>query len=256
MAFPNAYSLPIAVHVARKTKTTRSKPASSARRFSPLRSVKRWFVVGILGIAVLLAVWVVSYKVINPPTTAYILSEKRYLGEIDRQWVDVDLIAPVMLRSVVAAEDANFCLHTGFDLDAIKTAIEAGANRGASTITQQVVKNAFLWHGRNWGRKVLEALLTPVVELTWSKRRILEVYLNIAEFDEGIFGVHAAAWHYFGIGPESLSAQQAASLAMVLPAPKARSASNPSASQRQRIALILDGAQLIAKDGRATCFED
>lgn len=210
----------------------------------------------ILGLVALLLIWVVSYRVINPPTTAYILSEKRYLGEIDRQWVDADAISPVMLRSVVAAEDANFCLHTGFDLDAIKTAIDSGANRGASTITQQVVKNAFLWHGRNWGRKALEALLTPVVELTWSKRRILEVYLNIVEFDEGVFGVHAAAWHYFGTGPESLSAQQAASLAMVLPAPKLRSAANPTSAQRTRIAAIQDGAQLIARDGRAACFED
>lgn len=242
--------------VARKTKTSRSKPAPAARRLSPVRFVRRWLIRTFLGVSVLLVVWVVSYKVLNPPTTAYIQSEKSYLGEIDRQWVDADLVAPVMLRSVVAAEDANFCLHTGFDLDAIKTAIDSGANRGASTITQQVVKNAFLWHGRNWGRKALEALLTPLVELTWSKRRILEVYVNIAEFDEGVFGVHAAAWHYFGIGPESLSAQQAASLAMVLPAPKARSASNPTSSQQRRIALIQDGAQLIAKDGRAACFED
>jgi monofunctional glycosyltransferase len=244
------------VRVARKTKTSRSKPVPAARRVSPLRFLRRWLIRAILGVAVLFVVWVLSYKVINPPTTAYMLSEKSYLGEIDRQWVDADLVAPVMLRSVVAAEDANFCLHTGFDLDAIKTAIDAGANRGASTITQQVVKNAFLWHGRNWGRKALEALLTPLVELTWSKHRILEVYLNIAEFDEGVFGVHAAAWHYFGIGPESLSAQQAASLAMVLPAPKLRSASAPTSAQRQRIALIQDGAQLIAKDGRANCFED
>ena len=239
--------------MARKTKTSRSKPAPAARRLSPLRFLRRWLIRAILGAATLLVVWVVAYKVINPPTTAYILSERSYLGEIDRQWVDADLVAQVMLRSVVAAEDANFCLHTGFDLDAIKTAIDSGANRGASTITQQVVKNAFLWHGRNWGRKALEALLTPLVELTWSKRRILEVYLNIAEFDEG---VHAAAWHYFGIGPESLSAQQAARLAMVLPAPKARSAANPTSSQQRRIALIQDGAQLIAKDGRAACFED
>jgi monofunctional biosynthetic peptidoglycan transglycosylase len=160
------------------------------------------------------------------------------------------------LRALVAAEDANFCRHMGFDIEAIRTAIDAGANRGASTITQQVVKNAFLWHGRNWGRKALEALLTPIVELTWPKRRILEVYMNIAEFDEGVFGVDAAARTYFGIGAESLNANQAARLAMVLPNPKARSASAPTAAQRQRIAVIQDGAELIAKDGRAACFED
>ena len=204
----------------------------------------------------LLLLWVVSYRVINPLTTLYIQSEKGYLGEIERTWVNADDIAPVMLRSVVAAEDANFCLHMGFDLDAIKTAIDSGANRGASTISQQVVKNAFLWHGRSWSRKMLEAMLTPVVELTWPKRRILEVYLNIAEFDEGVFGVHAASYRYFNIGPESLTAEQAARLAMVLPAPKTRSASAPTAAQGRRIAVIKDGAQLISTDGRATCFED
>jgi monofunctional biosynthetic peptidoglycan transglycosylase len=221
-----------------------------------LRTLRRWLLRGLLGFILLMLLWVLSYRVINPPTTIYIQSEKRYLGEVERKWVDADDVTPVMLRAVVAAEDANFCLHMGFDLEAIKTAIDSGANRGASTITQQVVKNAFLWHGRSWGRKALEALITPVVELTWPKRRILEVYLNIAEFDEGVFGIHAASWHYFGIGPESLSSAQAARLAMVLPAPKSRSAEAPTRAQRQRIAVIEDGAQLIANDGRAACFED
>jgi monofunctional biosynthetic peptidoglycan transglycosylase len=221
-----------------------------------LRLLRRGLVRALLGLVVLVLLWVVSYRVINPPTTFYILSEKRYLGEIERQWVNADEVPPVLLRSLVAAEDANFCLHMGFDIEAIRTAIDSGANRGASTITQQVVKNAFLWHGRNWGRKALEALLTPVVELTWPKRRILEVYMNIAEFDEGVFGVDAAARAYFGIGAESLSANQAARLAMVLPNPKARSAAAPTAAQRRRIAVIQDGAELIAKDGRAGCFED
>ena len=211
---------------------------------------------GLLGIVALLLLWIVSYRFINPPTTLYILSERSYLGEIERTWIDADDVPPVLLRALVAAEDANFCLHMGFDVQAIRTAIDAGAKRGASTITQQVVKNAFLWHGRNWGRKALEALLTPVVELTWPKRRILEVYMNIAEFDEGVFGVDAAARTYFGIGAESLSANQAARLAMVLPNPKARSAAAPTAAQRRRIAVIQDGAELIAKDGRAACFED
>ena len=221
-----------------------------------MRSIRRVLVRVILVSTALLLLWVVSYRVINPLTTLYIQSEKGYLGEIERTWVNADDIAPVMLRSVVAAEDANFCLHMGFDLDAIKTAIDSGANRGASTISQQVVKNAFLWHGRSWSRKMLEAMLTPVVELTWPKRRILEVYLNIAEFDEGVFGVHAASYRYFNIGPESLTAEQAARLAMVLPAPKTRSASAPTAAQGRRIAVIKDGAQLISTDGRATCFED
>ena len=242
--------------MARKKTTSRTKKSPSLWRVDPLRALRRGLLRGILVAFALILLWVVSYRVINPLTTLYMQSEKRYLGEIEREWVDADDIAPVMLRSVVAAEDANFCLHMGFDLDAIKTAIDSGATRGASTISQQVVKNAFLWHGRSWSRKMLEALLTPVVELTWPKRRILEVYLNIAEFDEGVFGVHAASYQYFNTGPESLTADQAARLAMVLPAPKARSAAVPTAAQRRRIAVIQDGAQLIANDGRASCFED
>ena len=104
----------------------------------------------------------------------------------------------MMARSVVAAEDANYCLHWGFDMGAIREALEDGAARGASTISQQTVKNTFLWQGRSWFRKALEALLTPVVELVWTKRRLLEVYLNVIEFDEGVFGVEAAAQSYFG----------------------------------------------------------
>jgi monofunctional biosynthetic peptidoglycan transglycosylase len=113
----------------------------------------------------------------------------------------------VMGRSAVAAEDANFCNHWGFDMAAIREAIDEGSNRGASTISQQVVKNVFLWHGRSWVRKAMEAVLTPVVELVWSKQRILEVYLNVAEFGEGVFGVQAAAQHYFGVDAKDLTAR-------------------------------------------------
>ena len=168
----------------------------------------------------------------------------------------IDSIAPVMARSVVAAEDANFCLHWGFDMAAIREALEDGAGRGASTLSQQTVKNVFLWHGRSWPRKALEALMTPVVELIWSKRRIVEVYLNVAEFDTGVFGVEAAARHYFGVSAADLSPVQAARLAAILPDPKNRSASQPSAFVRQRAAAILDGAETIRQDGRAACFED
>jgi monofunctional biosynthetic peptidoglycan transglycosylase len=136
-------------------------------------------------------------------------------------------------------------------MGAIRLALEEGANRGASTISQQVVKNVFLWHGRSWLRKALEAVLTPVMEATWSKQRILEVYLNVAELDEGVFGVGAAGPWYFGTDAGDLSAAQAARLAAVLPAPKVRSAREPSRRSR----AIADGAALIRADGRAACFE-
>ncbi len=199
---------------------------------------------------------VVAWGTVNPPTNLYMMSEKRRLGSIDHYWVPMEEITPVMARSAVAAEDANYCLHWGFDVAAIKDAIEDGGTRGASTITQQVVKNVFLWHGRSWIRKAMEAVLTPVVEVLWSKRRILEVYLNVAEFDEGVFGIEAASRHYFGVGPEELSATQAARLAAILPAPKSRSASKPSSFVKRRAAQIRDGAATIRADGRARCFED
>jgi len=199
---------------------------------------------------------VLIYAVLNPPTTPYMLSEGRRLGaSVDYQWVSIDDIAPVMARSVVAAEDANYCNHWGFDMNAIRDALEDGSGRGASTISQQVVKNAYLWHGRSWARKALEAVITPAVELVWSKRRILEVYLNVAEFGEGVFGVEAASRTYFRVGPENLTAAQAARLAAVLPNPKDRSPENPSSFVRKRASSIADGAATILADGRAACFD-
>ena len=204
--------------------------------------------------ATLLGVWVTAYAVIDPPTTPYMMSESRRLGGVDHDWTPMEDIAPVMARSAVAAEDANYCLHWGFDVSAIRAAIEAGSTRGASTISQQVVKNAFLWQGRSWPRKALEAALTPAVEAIWSKRRILEVYLNVAEFDEGVFGVGAAARHYFGTTAAALTPRQAARLAAVLPDPKGRSARDPSAAVLRRAASVADGAATIRADGRAACF--
>ena len=216
----------------------------------------RWGGRLVLGIAAAYLALVVLYAFVNPPTTLTILSESRRLGGVDRQWAALEEIAPVMARSVVAAEDANFCRHWGFDMRAIRLALDEGGSRGASTLTQQVVKNVFLWQGRSWLRKAMEAALTPVVEALWSKRRIVEVYLNVAEFDEGVFGVKAASQHYFGITPDRLSADQAARLAAVLPDPKGRSASRPAQFVQRRAISIRDGAATILLDGRAACFSD
>jgi len=196
-----------------------------------------------------------ALTVVNPPTTPYMFSESQRVGGINQIWVAMEDIAPVMARSAVAAEDADFCLHWGLDLGAIQAALEDGSNRGGSTISQQVVKNVYLWQARSWLRKSLEAVLTPLVEAIWTKERILEVYLNIAEFDEGVFGIEAAAVHYFGVKARDLSPVQAARLAAVLPSPKRRSASEPTAALRNRAASILDGAATIRIDGRAGCFE-
>lgn len=198
---------------------------------------------------------VLAGRFVAPWTTPYMIMESRAQGGVAYDWVPLTEIAPVMARSAVAAEDANFCTHWGFDISAIRDAIEDGGTRGASTISQQTVKNLYLWHGRNYTRKAVEALMTPVLEALWPKARIIEVYLNIAEFDTGVFGVQAAAQHYFGVDARDLDSRQAARLAAVLPNPKERSASRPSAFVQRRAASIADGAATIRKDGRAACFE-
>ncbi|MEO3414526.1 monofunctional biosynthetic peptidoglycan transglycosylase [Roseovarius sp. CAU 1744] len=235
---------------------TKGRSAKSVRRFRPLAWVRRWvlrFVAISVGVVLLV---VAVHGTVEPPRTFYMGQEERRLGRIDHIWVPLADVAPVMARALVAAEDANFCGHWGFDMTAIRTAIEEGYGRGASTLSQQTVKNVYLWHGRSWLRKALEAVITPLVELVWTKRRIIEVYLNVAEFDEGIFGIEAAANHYFGVPPDRLSAVQAARLAAVLPDPKGRSASKPGPDLRRRAARIQDGAATIRRDGRSACFED
>jgi monofunctional biosynthetic peptidoglycan transglycosylase len=233
---------------------SKAKSEAKAPRLT-LRGLRRWVVRGILGLVGFVVFMVLLYAVVNPPTTPYMLAEARRQGGIEHEWVPMERIAPVMARSAVAAEDANYCLHWGFDMAAIRQVIDEGGGRGASTLTQQTVKNVYLWHGRNWLRKALEAGLTPLVELVWSKRRILEVYLNVAEFDTGVFGVEAAAQHHFGVSAADLTPTQAARLAAVLPDPKGRSASDPSRFVRNRAASIADGAETIRVDGRAACFE-
>jgi monofunctional biosynthetic peptidoglycan transglycosylase len=218
------------------------------------RLALRWVARGLAGIAVFLLFLVILFSFVNPPMNVTQLREAARLGGLERAWVPMEAIAPVMARSAVAAEDANFCTHWGFDMGAIRAAIDAGGNRGASTISQQTVKNVFLWQDRSWLRKAMEAVLTPVVELFWSKERILEVYLNVAEFGEGIFGVQAAARHWFGVDAADLTPLQAARLAAILPNPKARDPANPSSFVRQRTRAIMAGAETIVADGRAGCF--
>jgi len=238
----------------RRKKTAKGRRRTTAE--GPWRRLRRWLWHAALAVVALFALSLLAYRFVSPPVTIYMAQEARRLGEVAHAPVPMARIAPVMARAAVAAEDANFCLHWGFDMGAIRDAIAEGAGRGASTISQQVVKNVWLWHGRSWPRKALEAAITPLMEAAWPKRRVLEVYLNIAEFDEGVFGVEAAARHYFGVAAADLSAVQAARLAAVLPDPKGRSAARPSDRVRARAASIMDGAATIARDGRAACFED
>ena len=225
--------------------------------FLPVRVIV-WFVrpfVKFLLIILLISTVLVSiFKWVNPPLTFLMYNEYNRLGVIHKEWRDLDDMSVYIPLAVAAAEDANFCTHNGFDFDAIEAALEDGSGRGASTISQQVAKNVFLWPSRSWFRKGLETSVTVLIESLWSKRRIMEVYLNVAEFDEGIFGVDSAITKHFRSDPKTLRLADAARLAVVLPNPKERSASSLSMTLQRRASRIAIGATTLRDEGRADCF--
>jgi monofunctional biosynthetic peptidoglycan transglycosylase len=170
----------------------------------------------------------------------------RHFGEgqpINKDWRDYEDISPHLLLAVVAAEDQRFYDHHGFDLKEIKNAIEersgGGRMRGASTLTQQTAKNVFLWPTRSWWRKGAEAYFTVLIEALWPKRRILEVYVNVAEMGPGVYGVESAAQRYFNTSVSELTPQEAALLVSILPSPLTRDPRAPTASLKERQAWIL-----------------
>jgi monofunctional biosynthetic peptidoglycan transglycosylase len=227
----------------------RAAAARPRRRLG--RAIRRsvaYAVLALVGVVLLL-------RVVNPPITWLMLAEWRRLGTIERQWVPLEAMAPTVPLAAVAAEDANFCRHWGFDLEGIRDALaDTERLRGGSTISQQTAKNVFLWPERSWLRKGLEAGFTGLIELLWGKRRILEVYLNVAEFDEGVFGVEAAARRYWGLSAAELGPQRAARLMAVLPDPKGRAPTSGTRFIASRGAAIQSGAETIRADGRAACF--
>jgi monofunctional glycosyltransferase len=192
---------------------------------------------------------VILLRWLDPPTSAFMIRERLVASEsrktrgIQHRWVDWPQISPHVKVAVIAAEDQKFPQHHGFDLDSINDALEDRERgrrvRGASTISQQVAKNLFLWPGQSWIRKGLEAYFTVLIETLWPKQRILEVYLNIAEFGTGVFGVGAASDVYFGKRAARLTASDAALLAAVLPSPKRMRVHSPSNYVRSRQQWIL-----------------
>ena len=211
-----------------------------------------------LGLALL--VWlVVSFSAvfalrwIAPPFTAVMLEQPVPLAKVDYRWVDGHAIASSAARAAMAAEDQRFLDHHGIDFVSLDRALEDYREgeelRGASTITQQVAKNLFLWQGRSFMRKVLEAYFALLIELVWSKQHILETYLNIAEFGPGVFGVEAAAQRFFGVPASRLTAPQAALLAAVLPNPRRFNVARPSDYVRNRQEWILTQMQLLDSRG-------
>jgi monofunctional glycosyltransferase len=214
----------------------------AGRRFL-IRSIL-WLLLGWL---VPTSALVLALRWLDPPTSAFMLRERASApdarGSIRQEWVDWEEISPHAKLAVIAAEDQKFPQHRGFDLESIEEALadrERGRRvRGASTITQQVAKNLFLWPGQNWLRKGLEAYFTVLIEALWPKQRILEVYLNVAQFSRDVFGVEAAAETFYRKPAGRLTAPEAALLAAVLPSPKRMRVAAPSAYVRSRQQWIL-----------------
>jgi monofunctional biosynthetic peptidoglycan transglycosylase len=186
---------------------------------------------------------------VDPPTSAFMLARRWDAAQadttgfaLDYRWVDATTISPQLPIALVAAEDQKFPTHRGFDVEVIRDALEehetGTGGRGASTISQQVAKNLFLWSGRSWLRKGLEAWYTVLIEACWPKARTLEVYANIAEFGDGIYGAEAAAQRFFGKSAQQLDAVESARLAAVLPNPRRFHADAPSAYVLRRQAWI------------------
>lgn len=200
--------------------------------------------------------WVLLYRFVPPPLTATMILDGK---GITKDWMPLDDIDPDMARAVIAGEDAKFCTHHGFDreaiLDAMRRNADGGRIRGGSTISQQTAKNAFLWQGGWFFRKALEAWFTVLIETLWPKKRIMEVYLNVAETGIGTYGVEAGAIRYFNHGADRLSRTEAARIAAVLPLPKKRAAISPTGFTRRYGNSIMRRIGVVKRDGLDACLK-
>lgn len=223
-------------------KRPRRDPPPKKSLYRRLARAAAWAAAGWVALSILL---VLPLRWLDPPTSSFMLQARLEGYPVHYRWADWRDISPSMPVAAIAAEDQRFRSHAGFDLHSIRSALleEQGRMRGASTISQQVAKNLWLWPGRSWFRKGLEAWFTLCIEALWPKRRILEIYLNVAEFGPGIFGVESAARRYFGKAAAALGDQEAALLAAVLPDPKDLSPVRPSDYVRRRAGWIRRQAQ-------------
>ena len=228
------------------------------RRVNPVARVLGWVVRLVLGFTLLTLLWVFAYRFIDPPTTYPMLRDAIQGRHVERSWVPLTQISRAVPRAAIGAEDANFCVHNGFDFGAIEAARAKNAAgkklRGGSTISQQTAKNAFLWPDRSWLRKGLETYFTVLIEAIWGKHRIMEVYLNIAEMGPGIYGVEAAGQHYFKTAANDLTPLQAARLAAVLPQPIKRDAAAPSRYTKRYAGKIEKRIGVVRREGVDACL--
>ena len=202
--------------------------------------------------------WVGLYALVPPPFTFTMLGDLTQGHSITKRWTPLSDIDPDMARAAIAGEDARFCTHHGFDWNAIAGAAarnaQGGRIRGGSTISQQTAKNAFLWQGGGYVRKALEAWFTILIEAIWGKRRIMEVYLNIAETGIGTYGAEAGAIRYFNHSADTLSPREAGRIAAVLPLPKKREAVDPRGFVRRHGNALAARAGVVRREGLDACL--
>jgi monofunctional biosynthetic peptidoglycan transglycosylase len=255
MPFPTFSRLPDARPPRKAGAGSRPPGRLGARRWRhrALRIALRALLIG-MALPVLL---IIVYRFVPPPVSALMMIRSIEGAPLHRDWVPLDRMSPSMVRAVVASEDEKFCVHHGFDWDAIGTNFRdwrAGRTpKGASTISMQTAKNLFLWPDRSVLRKAIEAYLTVWIELFWDKHRIIETYLNIVEWGDGIYGADTAARHYFGKPASALSPREAALLAAVLPDPLHWSPVRPSAYVAMRAVSIREHMPEMAVPGTAGC---
>ena len=228
------------------------------RKGSFLGRLVGWIVKLTLAVIIISVLWVLAYRFVNPPITFNMIGDLVAGRGAHKDWMPIGQIDRDMVRAAIAAEDSKFCTHHGFDFEAIEDAMKRNASggriRGGSTISQQTAKNAFLWNGGGYARKGAEAWFTFLIEHLWGKRRIMEVYLNLAETGIGTYGVNAGAERYFGHDASAMSPTEAARLAAVLPLPKKRGAIAPKGFTRRYGNIIAARIPAVARDGLDVCI--
>jgi monofunctional biosynthetic peptidoglycan transglycosylase len=227
------------------------------RKGSLVGRVLGWIVKLVLALLIVSVLWVLAYRFVNPPITFTMIGDLVAGRGAHKEWMPIGEIDRDMVRAAIAAEDSKFCSHGGFDFEAIEDAMKRNASggriRGGSTISQQTAKNAFLWQGGGYARKGVEAWFTFLIEHLWGKRRIMEVYLNLAETGIGTYGVNAGAQRYFGHDASAMSATEAARIAAVLPLPKSRGAIAPKGFTRRYGNTIAARMSAVGRDGLDAC---
>jgi monofunctional biosynthetic peptidoglycan transglycosylase len=243
--------------MARRSSSIPKYKRKRQRSGSLIGRILGWIVKLIVALLIISVLWVLAYRFVNPPITATMVGDMVAGRGATRDWMPIGEIDRDMVRAAIAAEDGKFCSHHGFDVQAIENAMKRNASggriRGGSTISQQAAKNAFLWQGGGYARKGVEAWFTFLIEHLWGKRRIMEVYLNLAETGIGTYGVNAGSERYFGHDASAMSATEAARIAAVLPLPKKRGAVAPKGFTKRYGNIIAARIPIVARDGLDAC---